>query len=100
MAKKSKEKKPAEFYKSIIRKQKKQIQDLSKKAARGNKVKERYEELESELVDQLLEAEMEDTVVYDDNSCTECLKGKLEEIPLGIRKMIICSNCNYRKVIK
>jgi uncharacterized protein YlxW (UPF0749 family) len=32
--------------------------------------------------------------------CEECNKGKLEHIDLGIRKIIKCDLCDFRKVIK
>jgi uncharacterized protein with PIN domain len=100
MAKKSKEKHPAEHYKSIIRKQKKIINELRKEAGRGKKIKDHYEDLEQELTEHLMDIEQENTFIANEDSCPECLKGNLEKIPLGPRKMIKCDSCNYSKVIK
>lgn len=87
-------------YKKIINKQKSIIQDLKKKAGRGEKAKERFDDLELELIAQI---EEEKEVVFerqDVTKCPECGKGTLETIDLKIRKMYRCDNCAYRVVKK
>lgn len=95
---KSKEGHPSQYYKSIIKKQQKQIRDLERQAARGNKAKERYEVLEEQIADQL---ERDEEKVYELNStniCPKCCKGVLELIDLKVRKMLVCNSCDYRQV--
>lgn len=84
-------------YKKIINKQKNIIKDLKKKASRGSKVQDRYEDLEEELLIQLEDQEISYNNV---NVCPSCIKGKLEIIDLKVRKMIVCSSCDYREVKK
>lgn len=97
---KPKEKHPVEHYKAIIRKQTKTIRELQKQAGRGNKIKAHYEDMEAELAEQFLEEEAKEKLAYVDNkACPECADGRLEEIPLGVRKIITCT-CGYRKIVK
>lgn len=84
-------------YKSIINKQKKIIQELKKKAGRGTKSKELFDDLQEELIEQL---ESEDEKGESSAVCPECRKGELEVVDLKIRKMIVCNKCTYRKVNK
>lgn len=89
-----------QHYKNIINKQKNIIKDLKKKARRSDKLSERFEDLEIELISQLEEEEAEERKVVDKNLCPNCSKGTLEIIDLKIRKMFICNKCNYRMVKK
>jgi hypothetical protein len=95
---KSKEKHPAEYYKSIIRKQSKVIQDLQKKAGRANKTQSKLIERELELAEQFLEEELNDKALANDDTCPNCNVGKVEITTLGPKKLISCTNCAYRKV--
>lgn len=97
---KRREKNSGEFYKSVIRKQSKVIKELKKKAGRADKIKNQVEDLEVELAERLLEEDMQDNIVYDDDACSNCNKGKLEKISLGPKSIVVCDNCSYRKVIK
>ena len=38
--------------------------------------------------------------VLSENACPSCVKGKLKTVDLGIRKMISCSECGHRMVLK
>lgn len=96
---KTKEKNNNEYFKSIIRKQKSIIKQLKKEAGRGNKTKERYEELEDSLTEKEFDT-YEPYIAEDTTKCPECLKGTLEIIDLKVRKMTICNSCNYRFIRK
>lgn len=99
------QKRPVEkeqHYKNIINKQKVIIKELKKKLSRAGKSQERFENLQEEL-DFIIEEEerydRQDNTV-EELLCPECNKGTLEFIDLGIRKMLRCSKCKYRKVNK
>lgn len=96
----SKDKSSTENLKSIIRKQKKTIEELRKQAGRGNKVVSQLEDRELELAEALLEEGLADERVEDNSSCPTCGKGKLEQIDIGVRKLIVCNSCNFRQVRK
>ncbi len=83
--------------KKIINKQKKIIQTLKKEAGLGNKQKRRFEALEEELMEQLLE---EEDTEKNDATCPSCQKGNLELVDLKVRKMFICDTCDFRKIKK
>lgn len=101
---KSKDRSELETLRALNRKQKKIIKELQKKAARGQKAKEVYEDLELELSEKYIEEEENSfrtvPLIEVDGSCPKCPKGILEQIELGVKKMILCSNCDYRVVSK
>jgi hypothetical protein len=86
-------------YKSIINKQKQIIKELKKQVRGGSKTKKRYEDLEQELIVQL-ENEVETNYTEPLDNCSNCHKGRVEFVDLGVRKMLICARCNYRKIKK
>lgn len=94
---KQKEKNSSEHLKSIIRKQKSIIKKLTKDANRSNKIKQQFEEYE---VAEMIEEELAVKSLKNDDRCPECFKGEVEVVNLGPRKMLICSNCNFRKIKK
>lgn len=88
-------------YKKIISKQKTIIQELKKKAGRGEKTQERFDELEQELIAQLEEeAATPYTKATEADRCPDCLKGTFELIDLKVRKMRVCNKCGFRKIGK
>lgn len=100
MTKKSKDRDKETHYKSIINKQKSIIKDLKKKAGRGIKSKDQFDELSQELISQI---EDEREALFDNQEvtkCPECGKGTIETVDLKIRKMYRCDNCAYRIIKK
>lgn len=88
-------------YKKIIQKQKSIIQELKKKMGRADKSKERFDDLEQELIAQMEEEVKE--VVYKPElkgKCPDCNKNSFEFIDLKVRKMYVCSSCGYREIKK
>ncbi len=96
----SKDKSSTETLKAIVRKQRKVIEQLKKQAGRGDKVANALEEREIELAEALLEESTSDEFIQDNSGCPRCSKGKLEQVDLGIKKMVICDSCQFRQVRK
>ena len=93
---KTREKNSTEHYKAIISKQRKMIKELKKQAGRGDKVKDRYEDLELELAEKLLEEDAAESNLAPTDGCPSCFKGKIERIDIGPRVLSICDTCKYR----
>lgn len=92
----SKDKNEYENLKGIIREQKAIIRNLRKEVQRLSKQHNRTEDLEKELTEYYLEEEMDNKDVVLKSKCTECNKGDLNLLDLGIKKYMVCSNCNKR----
>lgn len=100
MTKKNKNHSDTENLKGIIRKQEKIIRSLKKETSRSSKKQQQVQDYIEELEQELDEDDLQDPPVKNDDKCPECKKGYLEIVDLGIRKMILCGACNYRKIRK
>lgn len=78
---------------AIISEQKKEIQRLRRELNRRENVSEDYKEL-------LHEVDLEPQQYHKKDYCPECGKGILKVVDLGIRRIIRCSICEYKKVQK
>jgi ribosomal protein L37AE/L43A len=78
-------------YKKIINKQKSIIKDLTKKAGRVIKNKDRYGTTVT------LEDYLEEEIDYK-NNCPNCNKGTITCIDLKAKKLFTCNKCDYRKI--
>lgn len=79
-----------------VKKQQSIIKSLKKSESRANKRSKDYTDLEEQLAEELLN---QDTSSNGD-LCLECNAGKIETIDIGVRKLLICNNCNFRIVTK
>lgn len=82
-----------QHYKSIIRKQKKIIQDLKKKNGRASKLEDRYYDLEEREAEAMLDEQ--DNLPETGYSCPRC-SGELYVIDGTRVKVFICQSCSYR----
>lgn len=90
---KTKERSETEHLRATVKKQRSIIKHLKKEITRYTKKAHQFE-LEEDDFDDVVEQ------TFNHDNCPECQKGKLIYTDLGIRKMIRCDNCNYRKTIK
>lgn len=97
---KTKERSELEALRAQNRKLKAAMKALTKTASRATKEKIKYEGLELEMNELLQEENNADHLVIDNSICPDCFKGKLEKIDLKVRKMFVCNNCSYRRIIK
>lgn len=86
---KSKEAKEDEFYKSIIRSQKKEIKSLKQRIRQL----EKFEHLNNS-------SDEEDEPLERLKQCPECGKGFIKEMDLVGRLFEVCSLCDYRSKVK
>lgn len=91
----SKDKNETEHLKGMLREQKSIIRNLKKENERLKKQHNRTEDLEQELSEYYLEEEV-NSKNKDVSKCSECNKGNLNLLDLGIKKYMVCSNCNKR----
>lgn len=87
---KSKHAKPDEF-------QKEQIRHLKKELKRANQT---IRSLEKDLGYTQNKTEKTKRVKEIEDECQSCGKGLIKVSDLGIRKIISCTLCDYRKIIK
>lgn len=86
---KSKHAKPEEF-------QKEQIRHLKKELKRAHQT---IRGLEKELGYNQNKSKVKQPKEVD-NECLQCGKGLIKVSDLGIRKIISCTTCDYKKIIK
>ena len=76
------------------------IKSLKKQLAKQGKQILHSEEQEELLKDVLIEEEMKKKkTILEKEKCPECGK-TIDPIEIGPRKIIICKNCGYRKIVK
>lgn len=97
---KSKHKNELEHLKGTVRQLKSVIRSLKENLYKPDKKRRHVNELNEDLATQLIQDEEQDKILINDNKCPNCPKGKLETIDLNIKKMIICNECNFRKLEK
>lgn len=98
---KAREGNSAEHYKGIIRKQKKEIQQLKHKLASYEKRAHRLDDIEEREQEFILESTAkENKLVESPNLCPGCGKGEIESISLGIKTIKRCNGCGARTIEK
>ncbi len=83
---KSRESKEAEYYKSQIRKLKKEVKNLRKQLNRN------YKDNTDDIDDEYPDEEVQDVQI----KCTKCTNGFLEYFQVASREFHRCASCGYR----
>lgn len=98
MAKKQQERSELEHLRAENRNLKSEIRHLKKELARKQKREHQYSDLEQRAQEIEL-AGQEEQVVVNNVKCPEC-SGNLSETSIGVRILITCDKCTYRKTKK
>lgn len=97
---KQKERSEVEFLRSENKNLKSQVKHLQKEISRLSKRHNRAEDLEKELSEHYLKEEVQNKEIIEKVCCSNCNKGELNLLDLGIRKYTVCSNCGKRSILK
>lgn len=76
------------------------LKQTIKKLSKRSNTSKRLADVELALAEELLEEEMKDKLTVKANVCPGCGKDSLEVIPLGVKKLLVCDVCRYRKIKK
>jgi hypothetical protein len=96
---KSKERSEVEFLRAENKTLKAQVRHLKKEVARKQKREHQFndlEERERELEEVELISEIKDTKEL----CPDCRSTKIQVTDLGAKKIMVCYDCGFRKLIK
>jgi phosphoglycerate-specific signal transduction histidine kinase len=91
---KKRERSEAEYLRGELRKLKAENRHLRKELGRTTKKVKVFEE----TVD--LQEEPEMTLEAATDLCKSCGKGQIQTVDLGVRVMVTCTQCTYRKAYK
>lgn len=98
---KTRERSELEVLRADNKRLKKENTELKRRASRLEKRSQRVEDVEEFFEEMAFEeAAINKTQFKDKNSCPECLEGMLVTSDLGVRTMVTCNKCKYRKSSK
>lgn len=83
-----------EYLRGVVKQQRSIIKHLKKEVGRSNKRSHQYEDLEDRLSEEYVEEEK--VLFTESEKCPSCSK-KIEIVDLGIRKLIVCESCGFKK---
>lgn len=83
-----------EYLRGLVRSQKSIIKSLKKELSRSTKRSQQYQDLEERIAEDTVEEEK--PFFIESEKCPKCSK-KIEVVDLGIRKLIVCTDCNYKR---
>lgn len=96
---KSKDRSEIEYMRGLIKNLKAEVRNLKKQVARHNKRAHQYEDLEERQAEVEV-ADLYTTTVTSKIICKSCSSDKMEEVSLGVKKLIVCRDCGKRETKK
>lgn len=91
----TKDKSEIEHVRALNRQLEKENKMLRRQVARLSKRSQDVEELEEALKEEQITQEHN---YVDPTQCKNCLKGNVKSVSLGVKQLMSCDSCNYRKI--